>query len=37
MNIIVESAFWPLEVLKEKSGFAIIVDYSRDYTVINGV
>ena len=26
-----------IEPLKDKSGVGIIVDYSRDYTVVNGV
>ena len=25
------------QILKDKSGVGIIVDYSRDYTVVNGV
>ena len=30
------TSFFPA-VLKDKSGVGIIVDYSRDYTVVNGV
>ena len=31
---------WPvlkIEILKDKSGVDKIIDYSRDYTVVNGV